>query len=183
MLATRASRLLLAGALTLVAGAAVAVTGVAGATASTSTLPRLDAPGLHVPAGAGPAPTAAPPCGYPATIPAARARPARTGGRRSRPDRSRLVWLPCDDPGRPVQGDSGVQRGAGRPALHRAVFHHPGRDHRADADPPGPGHHLLVPVPGQPGLLQPDPLSPADRPGHLRAAVRRPHGHRLRRPG
>jgi peptidyl-prolyl cis-trans isomerase B (cyclophilin B) len=72
MLATRASRLLLAGALTLVAGTAVAVTGVAGATASTSTLPRLDAPGLHVQAGADPAPTAAASCGYHATIPADR---------------------------------------------------------------------------------------------------------------
>jgi peptidyl-prolyl cis-trans isomerase B (cyclophilin B) len=72
MLATRASRLLLAAALTLAAGTAVAVTGVAGATASTSTLPRLDAPGLHVQAAADPTPSASASCGYHATIPADR---------------------------------------------------------------------------------------------------------------
>src|SRR6202021_3899209 len=72
MLKTRGSRLLLTAALTLAAGTAVAVTGVAGATASTSTLPRLDAPGLHVQAGADPTPAAADSCGYHATIPADR---------------------------------------------------------------------------------------------------------------
>src|SRR3984957_18121887 len=72
MLKTRGSRLLLTAALTLAAGTAVAVTGVVGATASTSTLPRLDAPGLHVQAAADPTPTAAASCGYHATIPADR---------------------------------------------------------------------------------------------------------------
>jgi peptidyl-prolyl cis-trans isomerase B (cyclophilin B) len=71
----RASRLLLAAALTVTAGTAVAVTGMTGATASTPSLPRLDAPGLHVQTTADPAPTpsSAPgSCGYHATIPADR---------------------------------------------------------------------------------------------------------------
>jgi peptidyl-prolyl cis-trans isomerase B (cyclophilin B) len=72
MLTTRASRLLLAAAIAVTAGTALAVTGVAGATASTSTLPRLDAPGLHVQAAADPTPTSASTCGYHATIPADR---------------------------------------------------------------------------------------------------------------
>ena len=75
MLTKRASRLLLAAALALTAGTAVAVTGMTGATASTSNLPRLDAPGLHVQTAADPAatPTVAPgSCGYHATIPADR---------------------------------------------------------------------------------------------------------------
>jgi peptidyl-prolyl cis-trans isomerase B (cyclophilin B) len=72
MLTTRASRLLLAAAVAVTAGTAIAVTGVAGATASTSTLPRLDAPGLHVQAAADPTPTSASTCGYHATIPADR---------------------------------------------------------------------------------------------------------------
>jgi peptidyl-prolyl cis-trans isomerase B (cyclophilin B) len=75
MLTKRASRLLLAAALTVTAGTAVAVTGMTGATASTSSLPRLDAPGLHVQTAADPAPTpsSAPgSCGYHATIPADR---------------------------------------------------------------------------------------------------------------
>ena len=57
----------------------------------------------------------------------------------------------------------------GRAALHREVRYHAGRDHRADADRQGALYHLLVPVPGQPGLLQPDALPPANRPEHLRA--------------
>jgi peptidyl-prolyl cis-trans isomerase B (cyclophilin B) len=74
MLTKRASRLLLAAAVAVTAGTAIAVTGVAGATASTSTLPRLDAPGLHVQAvsDAAPAPTPTSTCGYHATIPADR---------------------------------------------------------------------------------------------------------------
>lgn len=73
MLTKRASRLLLAGALTVTVGTAVAVTGMTGATASTSNLPRLDAPGLHAQAAADATPTAAPSsCGYHATIPADR---------------------------------------------------------------------------------------------------------------
>jgi peptidyl-prolyl cis-trans isomerase B (cyclophilin B) len=72
MLTTRASRLLLAAAVAVTAGTALAVTGVAGATASISTLPRLDAPGLHVQAAADPTPTSASTCGYHATIPADR---------------------------------------------------------------------------------------------------------------
>jgi peptidyl-prolyl cis-trans isomerase B (cyclophilin B) len=73
MLTKRASRLLLAAALALTVGTAVAVAGMTGATASTSTLPRLDAPGLHVQAAADATPSAAPgSCGYHATIPADR---------------------------------------------------------------------------------------------------------------
>ena len=72
MLTKRASRLVLAAALALTAGTAAAVTSVAGATASTTTLPRLDAPGLHTQAGPDAAPTAADSCGYQATIPADR---------------------------------------------------------------------------------------------------------------
>jgi peptidyl-prolyl cis-trans isomerase B (cyclophilin B) len=73
MLTKRASRLLLAAALALTAGTAVAVTGMTGATASTTTLPRLDAPGLHVQAASDPTPTAAPSsCDYHAVIPADR---------------------------------------------------------------------------------------------------------------
>jgi peptidyl-prolyl cis-trans isomerase B (cyclophilin B) len=72
MLTKRASRLLLAAAIAVTAGTAIAVTGVAGATASTSTLPRLDAPGLHAHAAADPTPTSASTCGYHATIPADR---------------------------------------------------------------------------------------------------------------
>jgi peptidyl-prolyl cis-trans isomerase B (cyclophilin B) len=75
MLTKRASRLLLAAVLALTAGTAVAVSGMTGATASTSTLPRLDPPGLHVQTAADPAATstAAPSsCGYHATIPADR---------------------------------------------------------------------------------------------------------------
>jgi peptidyl-prolyl cis-trans isomerase B (cyclophilin B) len=71
MLTKRASRLLLAAALALTAGTAVAVTGMTGATASTSTSPGLDPPGLHVQAIA--TPTGAPSsCGYQAAIPADR---------------------------------------------------------------------------------------------------------------
>ena len=73
MLTKRASRLLLAAALALTAGTAVAVTGMTGATASTSNLPRLDAPGLHVQAAADATASAAPSsCGYQAAIPADR---------------------------------------------------------------------------------------------------------------
>src|SRR5579864_3595155 len=72
MLTKRASRLVLAAALALTAGTAAAVTSVAGATASTTTLPRLDAPGLHTQAEPDAAPTAAGSCGYHATIPADR---------------------------------------------------------------------------------------------------------------
>ena len=73
MLTKRASRLLFAAALAVTAGTAVAVTGMTGATASTSNVPRLDAPGLHVQAGAAAIPTAAPSsCGYQASIPADR---------------------------------------------------------------------------------------------------------------
>src|ERR1700726_4988883 len=72
MLTKRASRLFLAAALALTAGTAVAVTGVVGATASTSTLPRLDAPGLHVQAAADPTAAPSASCGYHATIPADR---------------------------------------------------------------------------------------------------------------
>jgi peptidyl-prolyl cis-trans isomerase B (cyclophilin B) len=76
MLTKRASRLLLAATLALTAGTAVAVTGMAGATASTSgtssSLPRLNAPGLHVQTAAAPAPTPADSCGYHASIPADR---------------------------------------------------------------------------------------------------------------
>jgi peptidyl-prolyl cis-trans isomerase B (cyclophilin B) len=72
MFTKRASRLLLAAAIAVAAGTAVTVTTVAGATASTSTLPRLNPPGLHAPAAASdptPAPSS---CGYHATIPADR---------------------------------------------------------------------------------------------------------------
>jgi len=72
MLTKRASRLVLAAALALTAGTAAAVSSVAGATASTTTLPRLDAPGLHTQAEPDAAPTAAGSCGYHATIPADR---------------------------------------------------------------------------------------------------------------
>jgi peptidyl-prolyl cis-trans isomerase B (cyclophilin B) len=72
MLTKRASRLVLAAALALTAGTAAAVSSVAGATASTTTLPRLDAPGLHTQAHPDAAPTAADSCGYHATIPADR---------------------------------------------------------------------------------------------------------------
>jgi peptidyl-prolyl cis-trans isomerase B (cyclophilin B) len=70
----RASRLLLAAAIAVTVGTTVAVTSVAGATASTSTLPRLDAPGLHVQAVSDAAPTPAPSssCDYHAVIPADR---------------------------------------------------------------------------------------------------------------
>jgi peptidyl-prolyl cis-trans isomerase B (cyclophilin B) len=70
----RASRLLLAAAIAVTVGTTVAVTSVAGATASTSTLPRLDAPGLHVQAVSDATPTAAPSssCDYHAVIPADR---------------------------------------------------------------------------------------------------------------
>jgi peptidyl-prolyl cis-trans isomerase B (cyclophilin B) len=71
MLTKRASRLVLAAAIVVTAGAAVTVTSVAGATASTPALPRLEAPGLRVQAAADP--TAAPSsCGYHAAIPADR---------------------------------------------------------------------------------------------------------------
>jgi peptidyl-prolyl cis-trans isomerase B (cyclophilin B) len=72
MFTARTSRILLAAALALTVGTAVTVTSVAGATASTSTLPHLDAPGLHVQTAADPAPTASSACGYHATIPADR---------------------------------------------------------------------------------------------------------------
>jgi len=72
MLTKRASRLVLAAALALTAGTAAAVTSAAGATAGTTTLPRLDAPGLHTQAVPNAAPTAADSCGYQATIPADR---------------------------------------------------------------------------------------------------------------
>jgi peptidyl-prolyl cis-trans isomerase B (cyclophilin B) len=72
MLTKRASRLVLAAALALTAGTAAAVSSVAGATASTTTLPRLDAPGLHTQAEPDAVPTAAGSCGYHATIPADR---------------------------------------------------------------------------------------------------------------
>jgi peptidyl-prolyl cis-trans isomerase B (cyclophilin B) len=74
MLTKRASRLLLAAAIAVAAGTAVAVSGVTGATASTSPLPGLNPPGLHVPAVTADAtPTAAPStCGYHAVIPADR---------------------------------------------------------------------------------------------------------------
>jgi peptidyl-prolyl cis-trans isomerase B (cyclophilin B) len=70
----RASRLMLAAAIAVTVGTTVAVTSVAGATASTSTLPRLDAPGLHVQAVSDAAPTPAPSssCDYHAVIPADR---------------------------------------------------------------------------------------------------------------
>jgi peptidyl-prolyl cis-trans isomerase B (cyclophilin B) len=73
MLSKRAYRLLLTAAIAVTAGTAIAVTGVAGATASTSSLPRLNAPGLHMQAAeaATPAPTAST-CGYHAAIPADR---------------------------------------------------------------------------------------------------------------
>jgi peptidyl-prolyl cis-trans isomerase B (cyclophilin B) len=72
MFRKRASALLAAAAIVVTAGTAITVTGVTGATASTPTLPRLDAPGLHVRTAADPAPTAAPNCGYVASIPADR---------------------------------------------------------------------------------------------------------------
>ena len=69
------SRFLLAAAVLVTAGTAAAVTGVTGATAGTTSLPRLDAPGLH--AAADVAATAAPTlgpgaCNYHAAIPADR---------------------------------------------------------------------------------------------------------------
>jgi peptidyl-prolyl cis-trans isomerase B (cyclophilin B) len=72
MLPKRASRLLLAAAAMVmaVAGSAAAAVTASGATASTPTLPRLNAPGLHVRAAA--APAAAVACGYQAAIPADR---------------------------------------------------------------------------------------------------------------
>jgi peptidyl-prolyl cis-trans isomerase B (cyclophilin B) len=64
---------LLAAAIAVAAGTAVTVTSVAGATASTSTLPRLEAPGLHAQAVADATPTSAPSaCNYHAVIPADR---------------------------------------------------------------------------------------------------------------
>jgi peptidyl-prolyl cis-trans isomerase B (cyclophilin B) len=73
MLTKRASRLLLAGALAVTAGTAVAVTSMTGATASTSGSPGLNPPGLHVRVAAAATPTAAPStCGYQAAIPADR---------------------------------------------------------------------------------------------------------------
>jgi len=77
MFSKRASALLAAAAIVVAAGTAITVTGVTGATASTPaastpTLPHLNGPGLHVSAAADPAPTAAPGCGYHATIPADR---------------------------------------------------------------------------------------------------------------
>ena len=70
----RASRLLLAAAIAVAAGTAVTVTSVAGATASTSPLPGLNPPGLHVQAVTADAtPTSAPSaCNYHAVIPADR---------------------------------------------------------------------------------------------------------------
>ena len=73
MLTKRASRLLLAAALAVTAGTAVAVTSMTGATASTSSSPGLNPPGLHVPVAADATPTVAPAkCGYQAAIPADR---------------------------------------------------------------------------------------------------------------
>ena len=73
MLTKRASRLLLAGALAVTAGTAVAVTSMTGATASTSSSPGLNPPGLHVRVAPDAAPTvAASKCGYQAAIPADR---------------------------------------------------------------------------------------------------------------
>jgi peptidyl-prolyl cis-trans isomerase B (cyclophilin B) len=65
---------MLAAALALTAGTGVAVAGMTGATASTSSRPGLDAPGLHAPAAAQAttAPTPANACDYHATIPADR---------------------------------------------------------------------------------------------------------------
>ncbi len=72
MLTKRASRLLLTAALAVTAGTAIAVTGVSGATASTSNSHGLNPPGLH-PRAAAVQPTAAPgQCGYQAAIPADR---------------------------------------------------------------------------------------------------------------
>src|SRR5579859_7399570 len=72
-----ASRLLLAAAVLVTAGTAAAVTGVTGATAGTTSLPRLEAPGLHAAAAAAAQPAAAPTaaassCDYHAVIPADR---------------------------------------------------------------------------------------------------------------
>jgi peptidyl-prolyl cis-trans isomerase B (cyclophilin B) len=61
----------LAAAIAVTAGTAVTVTSVAGATASTPALPRLDAPGLHVQAASDPTPAPSS-CGYHAVIPADR---------------------------------------------------------------------------------------------------------------
>ena len=73
MLTKRASRLLLAGALAVTAGTAVAVTSMTGATASTSSSPGLNPPGLHVRVAPDAAATVAPStCGYQAAIPADR---------------------------------------------------------------------------------------------------------------
>jgi integrase/recombinase XerD len=95
--------------------------------------------------------------------PAQRARPAPAGGPRCHGHAAgQFVWLPSGDSRRPVQGDPGVQRHQGRAALHREVLHHAGRDHGEDAHQRGTVHHVLVPVPGEPGILQPDSLPSAD---------------------
>jgi peptidyl-prolyl cis-trans isomerase B (cyclophilin B) len=73
MFTKRAFRFLLTGAIAVTVGTAVAVTGVAGATASTHTLPRLNPPGMHAQTvAADPTPTSTSSCGYHATIPADR---------------------------------------------------------------------------------------------------------------
>jgi peptidyl-prolyl cis-trans isomerase B (cyclophilin B) len=77
MFGNRAPRLLLAAAAMVTAAAVVTAVGVTASgatTASTHALPRLDAPGLHPRAAAGPnpAPTAANACNYHAAIPADR---------------------------------------------------------------------------------------------------------------
>ena len=72
MLTKRASRLLLAAAIAVAGGTAAALTGVAGATASTSPVSGLNPPGMHVQAAPDAAPTSSSPCGYQAAIPADR---------------------------------------------------------------------------------------------------------------
>jgi peptidyl-prolyl cis-trans isomerase B (cyclophilin B) len=72
MVGKRALGLILSAAVAVTVGTAVTVTTVAGASASPSSLPGLNPPGLHPRAAADPAPTAAPSCGYAASIPADR---------------------------------------------------------------------------------------------------------------
>ena len=155
MLPKRASRLLLAAALALTAGTAVAVTGMTGATASTSNLPRLDAPGLHVQAAADATPTAAASsCGYHASIPADRFKgiPVFNAAQAAQPFIVRFFT---------TQGVITVRMLTSKAPCTTFSF------------------RFLA----SRGYLQPDALSPADRAGHLRAAVRRPHGYRRGRPG
>jgi len=76
---------------------------------------------------------------------------------------------------RPVQGDPGVQRGAGCPALLGDVLHHPGviTVRMLTSRRLAPRSRFAS---WPAAVLQPHALPPAHRPGHLRPAVRHPTG-------